>query len=107
MRSATTSVLVCSECDRLFAGTHDLDWHVYNDHLFGHTDRLLRSLRKERHAPPERVKELSDAQRRAIEAGSAGHGDAGDASTFAAAPRHPRHPRPTAAQRIAIRLMRD
>ena len=104
MRSAMTSVLVCSECDRLFAGTHDLDWHVYNDHLFGHTDRLLRSLRKERHAPPERVKELSDAQRRAIEAGSAGHGDAGDASTDAAAPRHPR---PTAAQRIAIRLMRD
>ena len=104
MRSATTSVLVCSECDRLFVGTHDLDWHLYNDHLFDHTDRFLWSLRKERYAPPERVKELSEARRRAIEAGSAGHGDTGDASTSAAAPRHPR---PTAAQRIAIRLMRD
>lgn len=101
MRDATTSWLVCPECDGLFAGTHDLDWHLYDDHLFSRTDRFLWSLRKEQHAPPERVQELTEAHKREIESGSAGPGLAHGVTPAAA-----RHPRPTPGQRIAIRLMR-
>ena len=99
MRDATSTVLVCPDCDGLFTGTHDLDWHLYNDHLFGHTNRFFWSLRRDKIAPAEQVRELDEARRRAIESGSAGDGDAG---TFTP----PRHPRPTPGQRIAIRLMR-
>jgi hypothetical protein len=102
MRDATTSWLVCSECDGLFAGTHDLDWHLYHDHLFSHTGRFLWSLRREEYASRERVHELTEARKREIESGSAGSGLGHGATS----PAVPRHPRPTPGQRIAIRLMR-
>src|SRR5512135_981704 len=102
MRDATASWLVCSECDGLFASTLDLDWHLYHDHLFSHTDQFAWSLLREKHAPPERLRELEEARKRAIESGSPAP-EAAHAGGFAVA----RHPRPTAAQRIAIRLMRD
>ena len=101
MRNATTSWLVCSECDGLFAGTHDLDWHLYNDHLFSHTDRFLWSMRKEKYAPPERVQELTESRKREIESGAGGVLGQEDRSAA-----HSRHPRPTPGQRIAGRLMR-
>ncbi|MGZ4618390.1 MAG: hypothetical protein ACXV3F_06630 [Frankiaceae bacterium] len=102
MHDATTSWLVCSECDGLFAGTHDLDWHLYHDHLFSRTDRFIWSLRKEKHAPPERVQELTESRKGEIESGSAGRGLVHGATS----PADSRHPRPTAGQRMAIRLMR-